>query len=1008
MHLSDSVSRAVSPADQEIGSEPSGGRVGCWQLGSGLPASLTADRIREVLNLTPRDERRLQDRLDERAGYFWNSTGADDPFYERLRALFRTAGGRLEYESARHDFRRRNEKLFCKLDFFMHLPKTCLLEAGEDGGVAGSDSRLEYVFVESGRRDLEAQFVWGDAIGAHQSRVWTVGGLAALGDEREMREVRAGMIPVGPVADAPEAGPQKEPEALFEEFKRSVGEMRFDDLRAHAIARLRDLFGQLMHLANVREAERDRFAKAFDRFVLEYGAAGFQIDRIGRTIVLVFKWREHKLFAHQEIAEGAARASYRLLDAERGLKSRTALMQDAIDKQDFPRVGELGPELAELGKEKDRCEKDLDDWLARLEACLGGPDDDCGGEAGRGPAGSPASDPGSAFADGDAARGTRDPAGSGANGSHGSKDPPAGAESERGGEPAEARDAESAEGGADERSAVSSESARAGKSAGPARDEFRAPVVRALRDGRFAVAYRILRERAETLPGLGAVRLIATNGVTDPSDAVEAELPGIATEAAEFFRGTVDAAESRIEPAERQAVAVLLACAAFRPALKVPGGSVVEFLRSLDESFDGCPALRALVRVSADKLATTQLPLTPESLALDWDGDLAALRSEASRWIEAERSAKLPYAPATDVWHRLLEPWNENGKSSIGELFRILDRVKDKDGLGHAKRIAEVWKENADREIDRVHHARHGGNATVRIDGRARIRLREKVAEAIAFVRRWEACLAGRPEGAMRFLGPIAQALREAAEKHGRDAVREAERLGGDFAEVSSRLLTEYLRTTAGEAKPSGDPGLRLQDLLEGEFLVRTPVSSPLTAKEAAALLEEPEPDAVEAAASCMERGDFARADAILDYAYRRERLDEARLESHREDLRSKREEADRAFEERFDRTIEQVSKFQEQGSLGAEDAGAMHELLDQSMQLDSGAHDRRIALLDRVERQLDQRVRRLRSSLRKEFKAIRHPPAKLAHQFEKAVRENRFRDARQLLEQAQGQVAAA
>ena len=119
------------------------------------------------------------------------------------------------------------------------------------------------------------------------------------------------------------------------------------------------------------------------------------------------------------------------------------------------------------------------------------------------------------------------------------------------------------------------------------------------------------------------------------------------------------------------------------------GGPVVELLARLDSHLEDCPALRALARASVETLASTDMPLTPESLARDWDTQLAELGEDSARWIEGERSAKLAYAPATDLWHSLLESWNENGRSSIGEMFGLMEEPAKPSRIARAQRIAD-------------------------------------------------------------------------------------------------------------------------------------------------------------------------------------------------------------------------------------------------------------------------------------------------------------------------------
>ena len=173
-----------------------------------------------MLELTRRDERLFQDRLDEAGGFFWELSGNEQEFYARLREMLRTAGGRAEFESARQELRRRNAKAFGKLDFGIRLVGRCLRDIDCDPDVVPGDREpgISEAFLDADRQDLEGQFYWGSALAASVDRPWVVGALISLAPEEEIREVREGLVPAGRTEELPESVRGLEPEGLFDRF----------------------------------------------------------------------------------------------------------------------------------------------------------------------------------------------------------------------------------------------------------------------------------------------------------------------------------------------------------------------------------------------------------------------------------------------------------------------------------------------------------------------------------------------------------------------------------------------------------------------------------------------------------------------------------------------------------------------------------------------------------------------------------------------------------------------
>ena len=975
-----------------------------WQLGSGLPTSLAAERIKEVLDLTRRDERLFQDRLDEHGDFFWSAGDAGKDFYERLKELLRTAGGRAEYEAARQDFRRRNPKTYGKLDFGFRLVGRCLRDINLEPEAALLDEEFDAptAFLDAERADLLAQFLWGSALAASEERPWAVGPLISLAPAEEMGEVREGLVRTGSAAEPSESEQDADPEHLFDRFRSAVQGVRIRRAELDQLVRLQFDLDQIIALFEEREARREELLRSFSQFVREYREADLRLPLVEQCIDRVSEWRRLTATAPPQRVDHALSTAALLFDAERTVRSKKKLVDRAVKEEDYERLGVLSGELKKLAVDRDRYAQVLatclEEWSKDQTDSAESPDSDDRGSSGpgeptdQGPTGSDDGAPGPAPV---------------------SASPPAESlalldVNEEAGEAAvvERRDGTAVRA----RALPTSEydgPARAGEQASQPRDDIVSDgIARAMREERWGIAYQLARKKRRSLPGSGTVRLVAANFVTDREDAIEAELPGIAAEALEFFTSLVSAPESQVAVRNDVPVAVLLACAAVLPALRTPGGPVVELLAGMDAYLADCPRLRALVRVSAETLASTDMPLTPQSLAQDWDTELEQLGEDARSWIEAERSAKLAYAPATDLWHHLLEPWRENGRSSIGEMFGLLNEPAGHSRIQRAQRIADFWRENGDREVNRLHQARHG-HTHARIDGRARVRLREKIAEAAAHADRMTACFASRPAGAERYQQSFVRALREAAEENGGGAMKEARLQSGPYSVIAARLLESYLRAVQGEGPTVDEPGLRLRDLLQGDFLPWIDIPARPRLKQLMEMLDLPEPDLADAAARCLKDGAFDRAEAILDYAGRRAALSETEGKRLWGALTDARVEADEEFDRLFGETELRIQSAEEHEAFDLDAGEQLRAALLASVEPGVGAHRERMILLGNAQSEVDKAMARSRRVIRKEFRSVKHPPARIAHQFEKAVRENRIRDARALLGRLQPQAGA-
>ncbi|MBV9545830.1 MAG: hypothetical protein JOY61_15780, partial [Chloroflexi bacterium] len=205
-----------------------------------------------------------------------------------------------------------------------------------------------------------------------------------------------------------------------------------------------------------------------------------------------------------------------------------------------------------------------------------------------------------------------------------------------------------------------------------------------------------------------------------------------------------------------QALRLLVAAAALRPALVAPETGAWAILRALPEA----PALRstqAYLRQVAEygerNAAIASHTLAPLLSSTVWRDRMEDLRREVGAWRVRFLGMRSSYPPATAVWRRWLLP--------DGLIHALLDPVTlEVRGLETARGLVERLSNDAQIrwEIDdtdrRLLGRAHGPDIAIRPD--ALEQLAERVREAVGFVRRWialEECRPNRPDDEPRKAG---------------------------------------------------------------------------------------------------------------------------------------------------------------------------------------------------------------------------------------------------------------
>ena len=450
----------------------------------------------------------------------------------------------------------------------------------------------------------------------------------------------------------------------------------------------------------------------------------------------------------------------------------------------------------------------------------------------------------------------------------------------------------------------------------------------AINSHRLAIAYHLALPVPDASPSASTIALVACNYVTDKRVSLRAELSELAGTLLNRVKMANDDVAS--DPCWRDE-AVLMACAALVPALEVPGGIVAQLLTSLEPNLREFPSLQSLVSV-ASQVSMKGVDLPASSLREDdtvdkWREREAALRNQTTSWLTHEYRSTIKYHAATRVWRRMLEDWNNSGRSSLGHLITLVDKPAEEIDVDQLSELTEYWRTNREKEIDRIDRENRRRASTKKIDGSARLDLRHKVDQALTFFDRWLSLIKERPDKRPAFPTEQAKLLRSAVSDHGDHVLAEvtdANALGSSAV----RLLERYMRLFNAERTEDDQRTISLPDLLNAELLAdpdiefdstRTVVTSSLNPTALHALLSQHDPDYATSAVSRAQSGDFRGAEMTLDYAERTGRIDDPRADLTREKVEQERSRAQETLEHKIRETGDRLDAAYAAGALTLE-----------------------------------------------------------------------------------------
>ncbi|MCY4588722.1 MAG: hypothetical protein OXB98_22085 [Bryobacterales bacterium] len=514
-------------------------------------------------------------------------------------------------------------------------------------------------------------------------------------------------------------------------------------------------------------------------------------------------------------------------------------------------------------------------------------------------------------------------------------------------------------------------------------ERIEAEVAAAIERGRFGLAYHLALVAPQVLPSANAIKLVACNYVTDESALVDADLHVLATKLKDEAEAVLNNGPDQLI---QRSYAVLIAAATLSPARIAPGGPVAELLTFLEPHVDhepldylpphdeDIPPLRKLVKTAAEvSMKGIDLPveLLREDDSLEkWTEKARALHSETRNWIEKEQKAKLRFQPATRVWQRILDIWDKNGRASIGHMFEeLLEESYIGIDTGRVSEIAEYWRSNREKEIDRINREIRNTASSKKIEGAGRVDLRNKIDEAITFSHRWQKLLAERPDNRPEFHTKQAKILRDAVREHAVVSIEKIDDDGaiGELAAPIARRAVELIgRYVAMFEDPATDePALpmSLSDLLHGDLLANPkigfgdtgqPSETPVKVDLLLDLANQDKLDFKNAAVERARRGDFLGADKAIDFAKLCRSLDDDSAGLAQDMVDAERTLVQQKFKDKVSETSNRLDAAYARGVLSQETLEQLRDKIPSIDSYSSKVFQPLFEILDQITKEID------------------------------------------------------
>ena len=958
-----------------------------FRLGNGLPSTLTPERIEEVLALTKSQERILKKALDTRSSVAWTTTDPDSDLYKRIRSLIATVEGRQAYEDARSDFEDSKAKRLGRADLPRCLIANCLKQSPSLSRAKGHDLSVAqdpvHRLVEANAWASVAETVWAESLICGDAE-HLLDAIATYPDIRPyLQDVHAGLVDEedDEIRLVPEQG--GESRELVDRLRRVAENLDADRLNERELLGLSFDAWRLAEIARnhkLRERGLSKLRAQLETWEEQHPEGIAEVEAVANALAVLKTHIEHgnvkqdTLAAAFDLAEG-------LISVEVRCKEAQQKQYQATLNGDFTTARSLLDALESIQAERDKSSADIRDFLEELRSDPATPET---------PDVEKRAVPPKPSAEG-AQPNLERPRQAGGQLTSGidikTTEVP---------EPADHKgptldgEAEFGESDAPE-STTQADSCRSDaesvEAAAPHGDDTKFlqrigdDIATAIERGRLGLAYHLARSVPRALPSADTVKLVACNYVNDERTPLGAELPNVA---AALLSEVEQSPNRETDLRSCRENEILTTCAALAPALVAPGGPVSQLLSLMEPRLGDMPFLRKLARTAADvSMKGVHLPITllREDDTLDkWRDRLSALRVETRTWVRSESRSKIKFHAATRVWRRMLETWENGGRSSLGKMLALLDAEADDIAADRVSKISEYWRTNREKEIDRIDRENRSRASTSKIEGSARMALRIKVDQALTFSDRWLSALRERPDKRPPFHTELVGELRVAVNNNAGQALAEINGTEASLMRIAGDLLRRYAALFKGaKAKPE-ICAVGLNEMLNGDLFAdpqiliddaNQPTDSLVDSEILLNLAKEDAPDFGRAAIERAQRGDFPGAKAAIDFAERSGRIDEQNADVSRTKIEGERSRAQQRLKSEISETSDRLDAAYATGALTLETYERLRDEIPILASPEDSAFARFGAVLERIDAEIGDAQAGRRDALRQSLDTL-------------------------------------
>ena len=903
------------------------------RLGNGLPLTLTPKRIQGILKFAKSQEKELRETLDRNNASAWQSTNFREDLYHHIHGLLQTVGGRKAYDEARRNFENAKRKRLGRADLFDLLWKdVCRELSGTNEFIPIQINKYNLNISEDtdkNKWDKIAESVWLYCVLIERDKNIPAGNFVIEYINRYpnlgpyLEEVQRDLVSIEDSPKYDTSDGARSASSLIDGIKGIAADLHSERLDKKTLEKLHRFVQDLIAVAETIEKERQAAEKLRDLISNWREQHSDDIEESEKIDRYVSKLEA--LIEDGEIDQDSAVNIISHLDdaskAERLFQETWAKIGPAVAEQDFDSVRKL-TDASEFHKTKrDAAYASIDIELPEVLRT---------------------EEPKAASQKVDAAPEPESDREAAEDGNLVDLGPTVEHQAESTTEVS--RPLAPSVSGVPENDTATKDTPHTSPNTGetqptdsndvpvPQTDnvpvaEIEAGIAMAINCGRFSIAYHLARTEPEALPSANAVKLVACNYATDDPATVAAALPDLADALLQEVRAIPDKAERK---SSRDYV-VLLASAALAPALSAPGGPVGQLLLEVESRLDDdMPALRVLAKTTADfSVLGVYLParLLQEGDSLEkWEEEEKSIQREVDLWIENNRSATIKYQRATVVWKRMIDVWEKGERSSIGWIFEALKGPFDTIDVDLILQRINHWRDNGSREIDRIDREKHYGPG--KIEGSARMDLRNKIGEAVNLAERWCRLIRGRPTAESEFQVRKVRNLRDVVHKQSELAINEVRRLVTPMASATVELISKYTSVFEKSDSDEPDPPMRLSDLVNGWLLLDPRIrfdessglpNTPLNINRLMDFVRLDAPDFGNAAIERARSGDFRGADSAIAFARRSGFLDDKDADGADDMIDEERRRARQKIEERIKRLGEHLDDTYARGIISLE-----------------------------------------------------------------------------------------